>query len=960
MVIRRHVLDCAAALFALFAMSKEAAAGGVCGDSKPVKIVNAQIRIEGIARAGIPVKVGTDPEILIDAITDDWTGAQGVTDAAGKVSINTCYWGLNNNPPLIFRFRTDWNGDSQVVYAALDPAAPGTLKYTGDVNFTGAGAKGFVPLRPESKVKLRFPVSDPMLINNFDYKDIAKELDDLIYSGPVHNDHKAPKGSPGSPTCVNYRGQGGIFGAPYCYGSHEGTDYMLLGGFTQMDQPSVNLIVAAADGIVEEILDTNYDRCHTDYLAPSTEYRPGKISCNSQMKQTDRENHVYIRHDFDHPNDGAYQVRTAYLHIKKGSASSRIKVNQFVPCGTVIAEIGSSGVSAAPHLHFEVRHKTTEENQWWADPYQGRLSTRGYWVNQNGGPERRGFPLSQCQSALERYGPNYGTFSADLTVTAPQDLGIQPVMSPGTGQPTNQLRRFWKVTASVPKSSLKGFNLELTTVKYTFPTTAAVQVNASKVNEETIFYMPIAGAAYPALSQYTFDVLAEVEQINGIRTPVKRYLSARVNIPRPQVNLVASGHAVGASRTCPMRRAYTVNLTATATGLSGTPVTSWLTTTTTGRNLTTAPKPLTLCGGESATTTVTMTDASGVESVSKSMSFSTPTFVAPIVTALSPGAPVNTFAIPSTSALGSTGEKTATVYGALRVVVKPAEAGGTGFPLVAPRVPLSIVWKDLGYRDLAAGAWMPIPREEGRSAPPAKGRLEKPTGVRQKVSYRMDKTLFDNDTVVVTFADLSWPTEFGASVTVTDPDRRVASDIFLGANGYFPASEDLKDRLRRGRFRDFFFASGFRYDGMYRAESLTPILRRPGDPSPPDALAALVRANTLMNRADKVALTRFNTDVVAFGRQLQRARLTKTLPSMSARSMPKFTVAPTRMGDNPALRSLLKMNAASRATARPDLRAPPQLLKGLPARAGLKLAPAPGTRASFPSPTPQPDMKPPR
>src|SRR5207237_7526577 len=113
--------------------------------------------------------------------------------------------------------------------------------------------------------------------------------------------------------CINYRGQGGALGAPYCYGRHEGTDYMLLGGFTQMDKPNANLIVAAADGIVEETTwDQSYDRCHADQLA--ADFQSG-ISCNYKMKPTEMTNKVVLYHGFDHPNDPAYAVRTKYLHI---------------------------------------------------------------------------------------------------------------------------------------------------------------------------------------------------------------------------------------------------------------------------------------------------------------------------------------------------------------------------------------------------------------------------------------------------------------------------------------------------------------------------------------------------------------------------------------------------------------------------------------------------------------------
>lgn len=55
-------------------------------------------------------------------------------------------------------------------------------------------------------------------------------------------------------------------------------------------------------------------------------------------------NYVVIRHPW-----GEYSV---YAHMKPGSA--RVKPGQTVPAGAVIGQVGSSGSSTEPHLHFHV------------------------------------------------------------------------------------------------------------------------------------------------------------------------------------------------------------------------------------------------------------------------------------------------------------------------------------------------------------------------------------------------------------------------------------------------------------------------------------------------------------------------------------------------------------------------------------------------------------------------------
>ena len=117
-------------------------------------------------------------------------------------------------------------------------------------------------------------------------------------------------------------------GGKLTYDGHVGTDW-LVNGFTAMDA-GVD-VLAAAHGQVLEIGDTNPDRC---------------TSCGGECAP-DRANYVGISHP-----DGTISV---YLHLKAGSVL--VAAGQTVSRGQKIAEVGSSGCSSDPHLHFH-----------WADP----------------------------------------------------------------------------------------------------------------------------------------------------------------------------------------------------------------------------------------------------------------------------------------------------------------------------------------------------------------------------------------------------------------------------------------------------------------------------------------------------------------------------------------------------------------------------------------------------------------
>lgn len=120
------------------------------------------------------------------------------------------------------------------------------------------------------------------------------------------------------------------------YDGHEGTDFSLF-SFVQMDS-GVN-VLAAADGVVTYIKDGEFDRETSRDVA----------------KQLG--NYIAVRH--------ANKYYTYYGHLKKNSI--RVNVGDTVVSGQTIAQVGSSGNSTDPHLHFEVWH----DSSYVVDPMSG-------------------------------------------------------------------------------------------------------------------------------------------------------------------------------------------------------------------------------------------------------------------------------------------------------------------------------------------------------------------------------------------------------------------------------------------------------------------------------------------------------------------------------------------------------------------------------------------------------------
>ncbi len=112
------------------------------------------------------------------------------------------------------------------------------------------------------------------------------------------------------------------------YDGHQGTDFTLR-SFAQMD--SGVAILAAADGLVTRVVDSLFDR--------------NKVS----VVERGFGNWIEVSH-----GDGWY---TYYAHLRTGSAV--VEPGDSVRAGEAIAQVGSSGNSSDPHLHFEVWRVTS-------------------------------------------------------------------------------------------------------------------------------------------------------------------------------------------------------------------------------------------------------------------------------------------------------------------------------------------------------------------------------------------------------------------------------------------------------------------------------------------------------------------------------------------------------------------------------------------------------------------------
>ncbi len=150
------------------------------------------------------------------------------------------------------------------------------------------------------------------------------------------------------------------------YSGHKGSDYG-VGSWSGMYEGRD--LVVAADGLVIGTNDGEFDECSTGDCEGGGGYG----------------NYVWVRHA-----DGK---ETLYAHMRKWTVA--VSKGDYITCGTYIGQVGSSGYSTGPHVHFEVRESSGSQS----DPFDGDCSYRpSYWVDQG---EYEGLPSLDCDGPAE-------------------------------------------------------------------------------------------------------------------------------------------------------------------------------------------------------------------------------------------------------------------------------------------------------------------------------------------------------------------------------------------------------------------------------------------------------------------------------------------------------------------------------------------------------------------------------
>lgn len=145
------------------------------------------------------------------------------------------------------------------------------------------------------------------------------------------------------------------------YSGHHGSDF---GGGSWSGMEAGRDIAAAAPGVVVATNDGEDDECST-----------GDCDGGGGFG-----NYVKLQHA-----DGKY---TYYAHLKTWSVL--VAVGDTVACGQKLGEMGSSGHSTGPHVHFEVRDADGNSG----DPFYGGCSgPPTWWVDQG---EWSGLPALVC------------------------------------------------------------------------------------------------------------------------------------------------------------------------------------------------------------------------------------------------------------------------------------------------------------------------------------------------------------------------------------------------------------------------------------------------------------------------------------------------------------------------------------------------------------------------------------
>lgn len=160
--------------------------------------------------------------------------------------------------------------------------------------------------------------------------------------------------------------------------NHSGTDYFLWPfDWNMMAQNQVE-VIAAAPGIIVGKYDGNYD-----------------LSCGSSGSGW---NAVYVQH-----SDGSVAW---YGHMKSGSLTPK-NVGDLVVVGEKLGNIGSSGFSTGPHLHFELYDAANNLT----DPYSGPCNTTPTWWS----PARSYYEPTVNAAFTHSFPPSFNTCPLPVT-----------------------------------------------------------------------------------------------------------------------------------------------------------------------------------------------------------------------------------------------------------------------------------------------------------------------------------------------------------------------------------------------------------------------------------------------------------------------------------------------------------------------------------------------------------------
>jgi peptidase M23-like protein len=155
-------------------------------------------------------------------------------------------------------------------------------------------------------------------------------------------------------------------------------------------------IIAAAPGTIVSKSDGNFDQ-------------------NCRFNNGDW-NAVYVQHD-----DGSIAW---YGHMKRGSQTTKA-IGQRVVAGEFLGNVGSSGSSTGPHLHFEVYDSANRL----VDPWAGAcntLNSQSWWAQQPPTVQTRITGVSTASAA-----PTFGTCGADGRMATPGSVHAKTNFAPG-------------------------------------------------------------------------------------------------------------------------------------------------------------------------------------------------------------------------------------------------------------------------------------------------------------------------------------------------------------------------------------------------------------------------------------------------------------------------------------------------------------------------------------------------